>query len=221
MTARNGSSALALFGLLAVEAGAAMPSAGQSAGTDALAPVRGSSSMLERDGDVGRWSVFAYGGAWSDSRLAQILLLQVDFQRSNVWVVGASRTLQRVQENALLEVEGNVARHTGMQDHYELNAALTLRWTRSPWDRYVDSTFAFGIGPSYASNAPEIEKDDDRGVSRYHVYLVTEMTFAPREPNGRDWELLMRVHHRSGMWGVVSDAPGSNFPSIGLRFHFD
>jgi hypothetical protein len=54
--------------------------------------------------------------------------------------------------------------------------------------------------------------------TRALVHLMFEVTCAP--PQTRDWSLFLRIHHRSGVFGLVSDADGSNFIGLGLRHHF-
>jgi len=45
--------------------------------------------------------------------------------------------------------------------------------------------------------------------------MLIEMAFShPRHP---EWAGFVRVHHRSGLYGVVSDPGGSNFIGVGVR----
>jgi hypothetical protein len=50
-------------------------------------------------------------------------------------------------------------------------------------------------------------------------YLAPEITLAA--PSRPDLELVFRFHHRSGVWGIVSDAwGGAQYASVGLRLRF-
>lgn len=168
------------------------------------------------------WSVFAYGGQWTANRIGEILQAQTKFRSSYVWAVGASRTVYEIGDFLLLEFEVNTARHTGRQNHSEVNAAFALRWHRFPWDQYVNTSLAYGLGPSYAFRRPPIEQrsNHDPDPSRLLVFMPVEVTFGPPEKYQIPLEVLLRVHHRSGAFGVVSDARGSNFITSGLRFRF-
>ncbi len=117
-------------------------------------------------------------------------------------------------------VEANAAFHAGLQRHPEVSAALLIRWHRFPWDRYVNTTVAFGLGPSYAFRTPRVEEHPRRPASRLLVFMPVEITFAPPQDRDPSWELLLRVHHRSGAFRLVSDARGSNFVSTGVRYRF-
>lgn len=165
-------------------------------------------------------AVFIYGGKWTDTRFLEILRLETDFQDSYLGTVGLSRTLHRFNRHLDLEGEANLTRHWGKQDHFELNAALNLRWNTFPWDRFVDTSLAFGLGPSYAFGRPRIEERRRRPVSRLLVFMVGEVTFGPPAQWDSPWEVLVRIHHRSGGFGTVSNAGGSNVVTTGLRYRF-
>jgi hypothetical protein len=196
---------------------------------DALAPdAMTSASRLEAParglaGGAGRerkTAVFVYAARWTDNRWGDIVRLQTEFEDSYLGTVGMSRILHRFSEDLLLEAEVNLTRHWGEQDHLEVNAAANLRWSRFPWDRWVDTSFAYGLGPSYAFAYPVLEELPGRPASRGLVFMVTELTFAPPRDRGASWEGLLRIHHRSGAFDLVSEASGSNFIATGIRFRY-
>ena len=114
-----------------------------------------------------------------------------------------------------MEGELNVAKHSGMQNHLELNTAVLFRWRAFPWSRYVATSIAYGLGFSHAFDRPPIEEEQDRRAVRTLISMPTELTIGPPEAA---WELMLRIHHRSGAFGAFKDAGGSNFISLGLRF---
>ncbi len=175
---------------------------------------------LAGEEDEKLWSVCIYGGRWSQNRIGEIVLFDTRVRDTYVWAAALSRRVYRLSDSLALEAELNVARHTGWQRHFELNAAVNLRWNRFPWDNHVDTSLSYGLGPSYAFKRPPIEQRSDRGPAHFLVFMPVEITFGP--PSGRlePWEILVRVHHRSGAYGVVSDARGSNFVTTGLRRRF-
>jgi len=178
--------------------------------------------LLVRVGDThpgeGEWSVFAYGGQWSANNIGSILRGRTEFRDSYVGVGGGSRTLYRFRDKFSLELEANAGTHRGLQKHAEVNTALLLRWERFPWGRYVNTSVAFGLGPSYALRDPVVERHRRRPVSRLLVFMPVEVTFAAPRARKPHWEWIVRVHHRSGAFGVVSTARGSNFVSTGVRY---
>jgi hypothetical protein len=118
-----------------------------------------------------------------------------------------------------MEYEVNVAYNFGPQDYWELNVApITLRWQRFPWDHYLHSTIAFGLGLSYAFKFPEIEYELENDTKQLLLFWQLELTAGPRDG---PWSAVLRLHHRSPGWGAmgVSDG-GMNAPSLGFRYAF-
>ncbi len=164
------------------------------------------------------WSVSAYVGQVTYTRFNEIVRFDTDFRDSYVAALAAGRVVHEHGANARWEIEGQVAHHWGKQDHAEINAALLLRWTRFPWDDWVRTSIALGAGPSYALDVPAIEEERHDRASRRLFFMPFEITAGP--PGEDRWEGFVRVHHRSGVFDVVSRASGSNFVALGLRRRF-
>jgi hypothetical protein len=165
--------------------------------------------------EAGTWSAFAYGGKWSDNRWNEIIRRETALRSSYVWVAGAAWKINDFSENLGLEGEINITRNTGQQNHFEFNTAAILRWRAFPWSRYVATSFGYGLGLSYAFDRPPIEEQPQRRASRSLIFMPTELTLGPPEST---WELMLRIHHRSGAYGLFKDASGSNFIALGVRF---
>ncbi len=165
-------------------------------------------------------SIFVYGGTWSDNDFGDILLGKTAPRDSHVWAFGMSRTVYEYNRNLLFELELNVAKHTGEQHHWAFNSAFSARWMRFPWDEHVNSTLSFGLGPSYALDRPEIENEPDEDTARFLIFMVTEATFGLPGKRGSRWETFVRIHHRSGGFGLIKESIGSNFITVGLRYRF-
>ncbi|MBU0674203.1 MAG: hypothetical protein KJ950_06135 [Proteobacteria bacterium] len=118
------------------------------------------------------------------------------------------------------------SRQLGHDDHYEFNLVLVLRWLKFPWDRYLNTDFAFGEGISYATRCPPIEIDQHAinhgsayNCSRLLNYLMFEFTFAL--PSAPATQFFYRIHHRSGDYGLINGVSGgSNFVGAGIRYEF-
>lgn len=168
-----------------------------------------------------KWFASIYAGQYSDTALNEIVRLNTDFERSHVYVLSLGKELGTYKDIIGYEVEGQAAWHSGMQHHEELNCAFTLRWLPFIWDRYIDTSFAFGNGLSYATSDPELEirEGDEQKTNQLLYYILVEMAFAlPREPQ---WELFVRIHHRSSVFGLIGNIrTGSNFVGVGLRYKF-
>ena len=103
----------------------------------------------------------------------------------------------------------------------EVDAYIALRWRRLPWNHVLATSLAIGDGLSYVSRVPDVEifTTEVGGTSQLLNYLMLEMTLAV--PSLPYVQLVGRIHHRSGMFGVFGDAQesGSNAVGLGLRVH--
>ena len=170
---------------------------------------------------AGRWFASIYAGQYSNTALNEIIRLNTDFERSHVYVLSLGKELGTYKDIVGYEVEGQVAWHSGMQNHQELNCAFTLRWLPFFWDKCIDTSFAFGNGLSYATDEPELEirEGDENKSNQLLYYILVELAFAlPRQPQ---WDLFVRIHHRSSVFGLIDNiTTGSNFVGMGLRYKF-
>lgn len=135
-------------------------------------------------------------------------------------LVGAlSRVWRERREGALiLEAEAQAAYNFGEQHHWELNAApLVARWQRFPWNERVAISAAFGIGLSWSTEVPELEVELEGDSRQLLFYWMLELTAGP--PRGR-WAASVRLHHRSGGFGLLADAGGMNAIGVGVRYRF-
>ncbi len=175
------------------------------------APAR-SDTGTPRDGFI-----HAYVAQVTNDTFIDTLRLKTDFAASRLAAVGFGRKFSAPYEHTQLEWELNAAQHWGLQNHPEVNAVGIVRWHGFPWDRAVRTTVAYGLGASWAFATPVVEELEGKGV-RGLVYMLFEITAAP--PQTRSWSAFMRIHHRSGVFRLVSDGEGSNFIGLGLRHHF-
>ncbi|MDO9125392.1 MAG: hypothetical protein Q7U42_00850 [Parvibaculum sp.] len=143
----------------------------------------------------------------------------VDKTDDNVVSAAASRLLGWYGTSLSFEAELMYAWHFGREDYHEIGTAAYARWHRFPWNDYLATTFAVGMGPSYTSRYPELERQPDGSRSRVLNQFNLQATFAlPAHP---ETSLVTRLQHRSGVFGAfngVTDA--SNFISVGLRHEF-
>ncbi|MEA5446274.1 hypothetical protein VCB98_10630 [Gammaproteobacteria bacterium AB-CW1] len=169
------------------------------------------------------WSLAAYWAKNSPDRMIDILRGLNPEMRSSY--LNAMALNYRFHQGRRIhwEVEAQLVRHHGMQDHWESNAVLVARWMDFPWDRWLDTRFAFGQGFSYAWEVPPLEprSDPEDGESAQLLnYLLMELEFAPPAPDSQ-WSGMIRLHHRSGVFGTFSGVEGgSNFIGLGVRYRF-
>ena len=166
------------------------------------------------------WAVTVYGASQMNGDFWQTFYAP-DFEPSYYFMAFAvSRKIYRFTKHLDLELEGQVVKHMGNQHHWEFNGLFALRWLTFPWNTYLDTTFAVGDGMSYATRTPKLEKELHGDKTSHSLnYLMLELTFAlPKTPQ---WDLVVRIHHRSGIFGTFDGVEGaSNALGVGLKYTF-
>jgi hypothetical protein len=172
-------------------------------------------------GDERLWAVTLYGATLSGDTLGEMLTFQADLDGDYKLVALAlARKMKSVGSHIDLELEGGFAKHYKGMDHFELTAAGSVRWHTFPWDRWLTTSVAAGMGLSLAAAEPEFEVDSKGESQKLLGYLLGELTFGlPRFPA---WALAARIHHRSGGYGAFGqDIHGaSNAFGWGVKYRF-
>lgn len=168
------------------------------------------------------WFTSIYAGRFSNNAFHEIIRSQTKFEDSDVYVLSVGKELCVWKKHLGMELEGQIGTHNGIQDHSEVNASFTLRWLTFPWDRYLDTSLAYGNGLSFAFERPALEKihSDDDNTSQLLYYFLAEL--AVTVPKLSKWDVFLRIHHRSSAWRLVGGyLAGSNFVGMGLRYRFN
>jgi len=178
----------------------------------------GSGSLMADNG-----ALSVYWAKNSPDRLVDIVRhLNPEMRASYLNTVALSRVWHE-SKRLRWEWELQVARHHGMQSHWESNAVLVARWMHFPWDQWLDTRFAFGQGLSYALEVPPLEprsEPDEEESARLLNYLLLELEVVPPRAEAH-WSGFIRLHHRSGVFGTFSGVEGgSNFIGLGVRYRF-
>ena len=164
-------------------------------------------------------AISIYGGRLSTNDWIEIFAPpQWDFVDSYLMALAVSRQAGWRSETAQTEVEGQIVRHVGVQDHWEFNLLGVIRRTALPWDETLDMSLAGGLGLSYATERPKAEIDFEGDTERLLVYWMLEVDAAI--PKADAWSILARLHHRSPAYGLFGDGGGANVLAVGLRYRF-
>jgi hypothetical protein len=178
-------------------------------------------SVVPSVAEDGKNSFSVYGGVTTEKDLQSLATLQYgEFINSNIGVLAFGRNLKTYKKTPLRwECEGQIAKHWGFQQHWEANALVILRWLEFPWDHHIDTSFAVGDGISYASEKPKIEVAKMGDTSKILNYLMFELECViPKHPT---MSLFARIHHRSGIYGLIDGVSGgSNMVTGGFRIRF-
>lgn len=166
------------------------------------------------------FAVTVYGGRMTDGDFGDTLAGQAEFIDAYVVVGALSWTFARYFEDALsFELEGQIGKWFGDQKNMEFNLPVAVRWSKFPWNQYVSTSLAYGVGPSYATLEPAAEIDIHDNTKKFLVYWFGELALGPSESQ---WAGVFRIHHRSGAFGLLADRGdgGSNTLAVGLKYRF-
>jgi len=114
-----------------------------------------------------------------------------------------------------------VVKHSGLQSNVEVGAAYMLKTT----DLHLGElgvNFGAGAGLSYALGYPGYEDGPDNDPARrYRLQLLALFDLEWRLAGYDRLSIITRVHHRSGVYGLIAPRHvGSNFLAAGLRYKF-
>lgn len=165
------------------------------------------------------WSLMIYQGWGTSADLGQTLVFDINFEDSYFTGLVLNRKMFPFWQYFSFELEGQVLKHYGISDHWELAGLFLIRLHPFLLSSSLNIEFAAGWGLSYATQIPALEQEFRDNTSQLMSYLAFEIAFTlPEYP---EWTLVTRIHHRSGMFGTFNDTyGGSNFLALGLRYHF-
>lgn len=177
-----------------------------------------------------------YAGRGVDSNLVDIFpkAIKGELDMDDTWLyalgyyhpLGTPGLLQSVfnvlgVSNTRTGVEAVLGRHHGLQANWETDAAWQWRfagWTLGP----LAIRPGIGLGFSYALSRPTYE-DGPQGneEKRYRFQNFNTYELEWSAPDVSRLALVTRIHHRSGMYGIIAPSRvGSNFLTVGLRYSF-
>ena len=163
-------------------------------------------------------AVAVFGGVLTNNQWEDVFTpWDIDTRDSTLAGLAISYGIGRIDPRFGFEIEGQIVHHFGDQDNWEFNLPIIARWKAFPWDDVVDTSLAFGIGPSYASEKPKVEVANEGDSQRWLVYWMAEIEVGPPD---KDWSAIFRLHHRSEAFGLIADEGGSNSIVIGFKQRF-
>ena len=187
---------------------------------------------LPSDEVGGSWYGMAYFGRMTDNRFHEVVRFSgVSLDDTKLYAGEVGYRLH--DDNFLVDFLDpvlssiNVGVNVAYQDDpngdiYQVNPFIMARWSDFPWNNYLRTTVAFAEGLSFSSEVPATEIDLNRPNRDYKKlvnYLAAEVTFSL--PKRKDWELVYRLHHRSGVFGLFgADNSGSTAMGVGIRHYF-
>ncbi len=181
-------------------------------------------------------AVTVYGGQGVNHNLRKIpvAILSNNLDRDKSYFVGVGlaktgpklgRSVDRLQGTPMAELRQDIEvlmlKHHGLQHNAELGAAYLLR-TPDLQMGPVGVNLAAGTGLSYAIGKPTYEDGPKYDLERrYRLQLLLLFELEWKLRNVDALTLSTRIHHRSGVYGLIAPPHvGSNFITLGLRYRF-
>lgn len=173
-----------------------------------------------------RWSASIFAGYTDhDSDMQEALRLPFDSGLREEKLVGVALAYRagRFLNHFTLEFEGGLGRRFPISDATEAWAAAFIRFDGFPWKHMLYTSLGASLGVNYVSALPASElptlAEPDRPTSKLLHYFSPEIAFAL--PDHRQHEMFVRLHHRSGMWGLFNGVHGaSDALVLGYRLRF-
>jgi hypothetical protein len=182
---------------------------------------------LERESEDKKWFFTIYGGTGTNSSLGQTLTGKTSefydsfFNGENYIGLEVGRKIANLGKNFQIEVTGQARQHFNEADYLALETALVLRWHIARNSNFLNASLAVGDGLSYVTDLPQVEANRPNTFKKSNLlnYVLIETAFSlPKNPN---WSLVLRLNHRSGVFGIFNGArDGSNNLSVGIRHSF-
>lgn len=181
------------------------------------ATAAGSSSAYAGNGNTG-WAATVYGGPWTQRVVSQIVG-DGNFDTSGGMVgLTVDRRLFRLGWGFSAAAEGEVTQNFDGPVFTTFGLGLGFRFDGFPWK--WPTSFAVFTGPSYAINPPIEKYVTDRRQHPFLNYVGIELAVGIPH-HERHWDAVMRIYHRSGVWGVYSiNADEGTTIGVGLRARF-
>ncbi len=173
------------------------------------------------DDHLSRHSLAIYHGTLNNDKMKNILFQPwtTDFEKQQLVAAAYQYSVYDWDPYFSIDWEVNVAFLYNDKTLAHFSTIPLFRWKYFPWNEYVRTTAAIGFfGASVATDIID-EEYEDNGGSHFLNFLIPEITLGlPAYPH---WDALVRIHHRSGIFGAISGVNGgSNFIAAGLRYHF-
>ena len=171
-------------------------------------------------------SVTVFGGRQTRNDLSDAIVPVEGFNFIDTYFAGGAVAREVARRGGLaVELEAGAGVQWGTylgEDNgtEHLWGAAYLRYDRFPWRGVVRTSVGASLGLNYITRDNALERSRNTGdaQSRLQHYFSPEIALAlPSRPNV---EVLYRVHHRSGVYGLFCTDCGSNIDTLGLRYRF-
>jgi hypothetical protein len=168
------------------------------------------------------WSVLLYAGITAYENIGEVITFHITPTGESIYSAELAYIFYRnLFSEFQVAVNGAMRFASGENPVPEFDVYIMYRLIKFPWSKYIDTTMAVGEGLSYAASIPYSEQKKDVNSEELLDFLTFELTLGL--PSHPEWQLVGRIHHRSGMYGIFAPRSyhaGSNAAGLGIRYFF-
>lgn len=170
------------------------------------------------NGNTG-WSATIYAGPSTNDRFSDSI--EGKFRvRGATLGLAVDRRLFNLGWGVSFDADLQVTHNFGKTDYSTVAFGLGVRFHNVIWR---GASLAIYSGPSYALSSPILYNRYGRRphhMRKFLNYIAIEYA-VPVPYHARHWDMVMRIYHRSGAWGVYSDdVDEGSVVGLGLRAKF-
>lgn len=131
------------------------------------------------------------------------------------WEIGNSVFHPQMELPLTLEIVNEHSRSSFL----DYNAAFMMRWVDFPWNEWVQTSFAMGVGLSYSSKVYLMDRaTHPNDPDRAHLQIYWPIQWAFGLPSHPKDKVTVFISHQSG--GHIFDVGGNNSIGFGYRRDF-
>lgn len=176
-----------------------------------------------------RYGVLLYAGRITNSTLGQVVGMNFTLDEEKLYSIELTRTFAgdgpvRRYFGPMFQrfwLNFNVTYHDDpfKGNIYEFAPFISGHWRILNWHRKLQIHFAVGEGISYVTKVPMREFRNSDSPKKVLNYLMFEFSFT--SPQCPQLELVARIHHRSGVFGLYNaNNSGSTAVGLAVRYFF-
>ncbi|HUO90122.1 MAG TPA: hypothetical protein VMU08_13165 [Rhizomicrobium sp.] len=155
--------------------------------------------------EAGPWSITLYGGPATHTIFTDFLAGRYTWD-SGMIALAADRRIAHVGWGIDLVAEGQIQQFAFGHGYTSLALGIGGEFHGFPWKDRVPTTVSIFAGPTYSFGPPQIYPSDEFG-SRKSLLNYVSLEVAVGLPQTRHWDVVFRIYHRSGMWGIYTLDP--------------
>jgi len=172
--------------------------------------------------DPGPWQAEASVGFLNPGNFTDIVLRPHETSQGDEKLAGIAvgRKLFDLGYDFSFEL-GGYAGHRIDEGGLEFAVPMTVVFDGLPWRDRLPLRLRLTVGPSFTTKISETEKDKDDDNQGSKLLNMFNPEIEVGVPGAPEWNGFFRLHHRSGIFGLVDGVTGgSTYLTVGVRHRF-